>query len=137
MNAQRQARQSSAVGLERVDFRLLGPLQAFVEGKPVELGAPKQRALLAHLLLRANEAVPVERLVDALWPEEPPASARHAIQVYVSRLRRVLGTPGRIEARSRAYSLRAVAEEIDLSRFRQLVAEAREALAGDDPGSAA
>jgi predicted ATPase/DNA-binding SARP family transcriptional activator len=136
MNAQRDAQQASAAGLGRVDFRLLGPLEARIEGEPVHFGPPKQRALLAHLLLRANEAVPVERLIDALWTEEPPASARHAIQVYVSRLRRALG-PSRIEARSRAYVLRAGPDEIDLLRFRQFVAEAREALAGDDASRAA
>jgi predicted ATPase/DNA-binding SARP family transcriptional activator len=114
---------------------VLGRLEALVEGEPVSLGAPKQRALLAQLLLRANEAVPVERLVDALWPEDPPASARHAVQVYVSRLRRVLG-PSVIEARSRAYVLRASPDEIDLIRFRKFVAEAREALAGDDASRA-
>jgi predicted ATPase/DNA-binding SARP family transcriptional activator len=136
MNAQRDAQQASAAGLGNVDFRLLGPLEALVEGEPVSLGAPKQRALLAQLLLRANEAVPVERLVDALWPEEPPASARHAVQVYVSRLRRALG-PHRVQARSRAYLLRADPEEVDLMRFRRLVAEAREALAGNEPSAAA
>jgi predicted ATPase/DNA-binding SARP family transcriptional activator len=136
MNAQRDAQQASAAGLGHVDFRLLGPLEALVEGEPVSLGAPKQRALLGQLLLRANEAVPVERLVDALWPEAPPASARHAVQVYVSRLRRALG-PDRIEARSRAYLLRAGPEEVDVGRFRELVAEAREALAHEDaPGAA-
>ena len=135
MNAQRDAHQASAAGLGHVDFRLLGPLEALVEGEPVSLGAPKQRVLLAHLLLQANEAVPAERLVDALWPEEPPASARHAVQVYVSRLRRTLG-PHRIEARSRAYLLRVGPDHVDLIRFRRLVAEAREALAGDDAGAA-
>jgi predicted ATPase/DNA-binding SARP family transcriptional activator len=124
------------VARSRVDFRLLGHLEALVEGEPAALGAPKQRALLAQLLLRANEAVPVELLVDALWPEEPPASARHAVQVYVSRLRQVLGQE-RIEARSRAYLLRAGPEELDLARFRRLVAEAREALAGEDASGAA
>jgi predicted ATPase/DNA-binding SARP family transcriptional activator len=136
MNAQRDAQQASAAGLGRVDFRLLGPLEARIEGEPVHLGPPKQRALLAELLLRANEAVPVERLVDALWPAEPTVSARHAIQVYVSRLRRALG-PSRIEARSRAYVLRADPDEIDLFRFRQSVAEARESLGGDDASGAA
>jgi predicted ATPase/DNA-binding SARP family transcriptional activator len=136
MNAQRNAQQASAAGLGHVDFRLLGPLEALVEGEPVSLGAPKQRALLAQLLLWANEAVPVERLVDALWPEEPPVSARHAVQVYVSRLRRALG-PDRIEARSRAYVLRAGPEEVDVVRFRERVAEAREALAGEDARGAA
>jgi predicted ATPase/DNA-binding SARP family transcriptional activator len=136
MNAQHDAQQASAAGLGHVEFRLLGPLEALVEGEPVPLGAPKQRALLAQLLLRANEAVPVERLVDALWPEAPPASARHAVQVYVSRLRRALG-PDRIEARSRAYLLRAGPEEVDHARFRRLVAEARKALAGGDAYGAA
>jgi predicted ATPase/DNA-binding SARP family transcriptional activator len=136
MNAQRDAHQASAAGLGHVDYRLLGPLEARVEGEPVSLGTPKQRVLLAHLLLRPNEALPVERLVDALWPEEPPASARHAVQVYVSRLRRTLGAH-RIEARSRAYLLRVDPEQVDLHRFRRLVAEAREALAGEDPGGAA
>jgi predicted ATPase/DNA-binding SARP family transcriptional activator len=120
-----------------LEVRLLGPLEVIVAAEPVALGPPKQRALLAHLLLRANEAVPVDRLVDALWPEEPPPSARHAIEVYVSKLRQVLGDAGRIEARSRTYLLRADPQELDLSRFRQLVEEAREALAGGDPSRAA
>jgi predicted ATPase/DNA-binding SARP family transcriptional activator len=137
MNGQQHAHKASAAGLGRLDFRLLGPLEALIEGKPVPLGPPKQRAVLAHLLLRANEAVPVEHLIDALWPEAPPVSARPAIQVYVSRLRRALGTATRIESRSRAYVLRAGPEEIDLIRFRQFVAEAREALAGDDATGAA
>jgi predicted ATPase/DNA-binding SARP family transcriptional activator len=136
MNAQRDAQQASAAGSGHVHFRILGPLEALVEGEPVALGAPKQRALLAHLLLRANEAVPVERLVDALWPEEPPVSARHAVQVYVSRLRRALGQD-RIESRSRAYLLQAGPEEVDLGRFRRLVAEAREALADEDASGGA
>ncbi len=137
MNAQQDAHKASAAGLGRLDFRLLGPLEALIEGKPVPLGPPKQRAVLAHLLLRANDAVPVERLIDALWPEAPPVSARPAIHVYVSGLRRALGTATRIESRSRAYVLRAGPEEIDLVRFRHFVAEAREALAGDDATGAA
>jgi predicted ATPase/DNA-binding SARP family transcriptional activator len=137
MNAQRHAHQASAAGLGRVDFRLLGPLAALADGEPIDLGPPQQRALLAQLLLRANEAVPVEELVDALWPEDPPGSARHAIQVYVSRLRGALGGPARIEARSRAYVLRAPPEDIDLMRFRQLVAEAQDFLAADDGARAA
>src|SRR5919201_2844710 len=137
MNAQRPAHQATAAGLGDVEFRVLGPLEALVEGEPVALGPPKQRALLAHLLLNANDAVPAERLVDALWPDEPPPTARHAIQVYVSKLRRLLRDARRIEARSRAYVLRAQPEEIDLGRFRQLVADADAALADDDSGGAA
>ena len=137
MNAQRPAHQATAAGLGDVEFRVLGPLEALVEGEPVALGPPKQRALLAHLLLNANDAVPAERLVDALWPDEPPPTARHAIQVYVSKLRRLLRDARRIEARSRAYVLRAQPDEIDLGRFRQLVADADAALADDDSGGAA
>jgi predicted ATPase/DNA-binding SARP family transcriptional activator len=136
MNAQRDAQRASAAAPERLEFRLLGPLEALAGGGAVPLGGPKQRALLAHLLLRAGEAVPADELVDALWPDDPPASARHAVHVYVSRLRRALGDPSRIEARSRAYRLRAQPDEVDLGRFRRLVAEARQALAEDYAGRA-
>ena len=71
----------------------------------------------------------MELLIDALWPDDPPASARHAVQVYASRLRGGLGDTARIEARSRAYLLRADSDEIDLFVFRSLVADARSALA--------
>ena len=137
MNAQRDAHRASAAGLGEVDFRLLGPLEAHVDGEPAALGPPKQRALLVHLLLRGNEPVPVARLVDSLWPTEPPASARHAIQVYVSALRNALRDPSRIEAHSRSYVLRVAPEESDLGRFRTLVGEAREALAATEAGRAA
>lgn len=137
MNAQRHAEQAPAAGLGRVDFRLLGQLETLVDGERVALGSPKQRALLAQFLLRANEAIPVERLVDALWPDDPPASARHAVQVYVSRLRRALGDASRIGARSRAYVLRAEPGEIDVDRFRELVRAGREALARDEAVEAA
>jgi DNA-binding SARP family transcriptional activator len=137
MNAQRDAHRATAAALGHVELHVLGPLDALVEGEPAALGPPKQRALLAHLLLKANEAVPVERLVDALWPNDPPETARHAIQVYVSALRKALGDPRRIEARSRSYVLRADLEQTDLGRFRRLVAEAREALAAGDAAGAA
>jgi DNA-binding SARP family transcriptional activator len=118
-----------------IDLRVLGPLEARVGGASVELGAPKQRALLVHLLLHANRAVSIERLIDELWPEDPPETARHAIQVYVSRLRKALGDPGRITARSRSYELRLEPGELDLDRFRSLVGAARAQLR-DDPAAA-
>jgi DNA-binding SARP family transcriptional activator len=129
-NAQRDAQQASPAELPRVDFRLLGPLEALVDGAPVRLGSPKQRALLTHLLLHANEAVPIERLIDELWPEGPPEKARHAIQVYVSRLRKALGGP-RIEAHARAYRLSVEDADIDLAEFRRLVAKGRAGLEKD------
>jgi predicted ATPase/DNA-binding SARP family transcriptional activator len=129
MNAQRAA--------DALELRLLGPLELLVGGEPVPLGPPKQRALLAQLALRAGEAVPVERLVDELWPEDPPESARHAVQVYVSRLRKALGDPARVVARSRAYALvPGPGCKIDLEHFRSFVAEAREKVASDPAGAA-
>lgn len=119
-----------------LELRVLGPLEARVAGASVELGPPKQRALLAHLLVRANEAVPVARLVDELWPEAPPEQAPHAIAVYVSRLRKVLGDPARLRGGLQAFELRLEPGELDLVRFRAHVAEAR-ALLAEDPAAAA
>lgn len=99
------------------------------------LGPPKQRAVLARLLVRANEAVPVGRLIDELWPEAPPASARHAVQVYVSRLRKAVGDPARLAAGAGAYALRVEPDELDLERFRSLVAQASAQL-GAEPAAA-
>ena len=72
------------------EFRILGPLEVVREGTPVELGPPRERALLALLLTRANVAVSRDRLIDELWPEEPPRSAVNVLQTYVSHLRRAL-----------------------------------------------
>ena len=90
-----------------MEFRLLGPLEAVDGGRTLALGGTKQRALLAVLLLNANETVPGERLVDALWGEHPPATATKAIQVYVSGLRRVLGAE-RLQTRGRGYAILAL-----------------------------
>jgi DNA-binding SARP family transcriptional activator len=74
-----------------VEFGILGPLAVWQDGRELELGAAKQRALLAVLLLHAGETMATERLVDALWGEKPPATAVKALQVYVSQLRKTLG----------------------------------------------
>src|SRR5262249_48720141 len=81
------------VGTDRLglEFRVLGPLEALVAGMPARLGGPRQRALLALLLVHANEVVPVARLVDEVWGEEPPVTAGNVLQTYVSQLRKVLG----------------------------------------------
>jgi predicted ATPase/DNA-binding SARP family transcriptional activator len=136
MNAQRAVQRRGAKLRKGVRFRVLGPLEAEVAGRPVALGSPKQRALLVALLMRAGDAVPVEDLIDELWPEGPPESARHAVHVYVSRLRSALGDPGRIEAHSRSYAVRVERDELDLARFRALVEEGRTAL-DEDPTRAA
>jgi DNA-binding SARP family transcriptional activator len=118
------------------EFRLLGPLEAVVDGTPVHLAAEKPRALLALLLLNRNRVVPMERLVDELWGEEPPARATKALQVYVSQLRKALG-PERLVTRSPGYELRVDEGELDVERFESLVAAAREQLSAGNARAAA
>src|SRR3954454_4359415 len=79
------------VTIERVEFRILGPLEVWDEGRPVRIGGAKERALLVVLVLHANESVSVDRLIDALWGAHPPATAKKSVQVRVAGLRRVLG----------------------------------------------
>ena len=74
-----------------MEFRILGPLEVVDGGRVVALGGPKQRALLAALLLTPNRALSVDRLIDALWPTGPPAAAANALQYHVSQLRKLLG----------------------------------------------
>jgi DNA-binding SARP family transcriptional activator len=75
-----------------VDFRVLGPLEVSAAGEPVALGGRKQRTVLALLLLNANELVPRERMIDALWGDDPPSEADASLRVYVARLRKLLAT---------------------------------------------
>lgn len=98
-----------------VAFRVLGPLEAEVDGEPVALGGPKPRLLLATLLMRPNTAVSTDVLVDVLWPGSPPRSASANVRTYVHSLRRLIDD--RIERRPGGYLLRATPEEIDLWRF--------------------
>jgi DNA-binding SARP family transcriptional activator len=128
-----------AAGLE---FFLLGPLEVRGDGRLLQLGAAKQRAVLALLLLSANEVVPADRLADELWGERPPATASHSVQVYVSQLRKVLAQAGTagvdvIVSRPPGYLLRVAPEQFDLRRFERLVEEARAAHDAGDAASAA
>ena len=106
------------------EFRLLGPLEASADGKPVELPGGKPRALLARVLLDAGRVVAVETLVDSLWGERAPPSAHKVVQVYVSQLRKALGAD-RIETRAPGYLLRTERDELDLGRFEALAESAR------------
>ena len=100
-----------------MDFRILGPLEASADGRVVALDAPKHRALLAILLLHANEPVGSDRLIEDLWAGRPPATAAKVLQTYVSQLRKALGDDDRHEAgrvrtlrragRSRSAAIRA------------------------------
>ena len=73
------------------EFRILGPLEVVEDGRPVALGGPRQRAVLAYLLLRAGRPVPTEQIVDELWGQEPPPTAVASLQNAVSALRKLLG----------------------------------------------
>ena len=117
------------------EFRLLGPLEALIDGIPVNLAAAKPRALLALLLLHRNRVVPTEKLIDELWGDEPPARATKTLQVYVSQLRKELG-PERLLTRAPGYELRVAKDELDVDRFEKLAAEARERLAAGDAAGA-
>jgi WD40 repeat protein/DNA-binding SARP family transcriptional activator len=111
-------------------FRILGPLEVDVGGDNIPLGGPKQRAVLAHLVLRANQLVPAETLIDQVWPEEPPETARNVIQTYVSHLRRALGHD-RIESSGPGYRLRLDPSELDAARFDALMRDAKRSLPVD------
>ena len=115
-----------------MEFRVLGPLEVRDGDRSLPLGGAKQRALLALLALNANRVVSRERLIDELWGEEPPETAVTTVQVYVSRLRKVLGA-GTLVTRPPGYMLATETELVDLERFEHLAAEGRAALAGGDP----
>jgi len=119
-----------------MEFRILGALEVRDGGRRVPLGAGKQRATLAILLLHANQVVPTERLIDELWAEDPPDTARKAVQVYVTRLRKALG-PERIRTHDPGYVLELEPDELDLHRFQQLAVKARELRAEGEPAAAA
>ncbi|HET7236113.1 MAG TPA: BTAD domain-containing putative transcriptional regulator, partial [Actinomycetota bacterium] len=105
-------------------FGVLGPLEVSDGDGPVPLGGPKQRVVLAHLVLGANQVVPAERLIDALWGEDLPDEPRATLRVYVSRLRSALGQES-IEGRPPGYLLHAEPDEVDAFRFEALLRDAR------------
>src|SRR4051812_29643110 len=109
-----------------MDYRILGPLEVVDEGRVLPLGGARQRALLTALILRMNEVVPSDRLLDEVWADDPPASGVRVVQVYVSELRKILGAET-IQTRPSGYVLVADRDSLDLGRFDRLVAEARDA----------
>ena len=123
-----------------IDFRLLGALEVSANGNAADLGPPKQRALLAILLLHAGEIVPIDRLIDLLWGESAPRTAAHSIQIYVSDLRKALESLGGrqvLATRPPGYQLDTDPETIDARRFERLVHEGtRELREGDLAGGA-
>ena len=106
-----------------MEFRVLGPLEVWHEGAAVPLGGLKPRALLAALLLHANEVVPADRLIDDLWGDDLPEQAAAALRVNVSRLRKAL-VADVLRTRPPGYLIAVQAGELDLHRFERLVDEA-------------
>jgi WD40 repeat protein/DNA-binding SARP family transcriptional activator len=129
----------------RVQFRILGPLEVLNDhGRPLVLGGAKQRALLAVLLLHAGQVVSADRLIDELWGEDPPETARSVLQVYVANLRKVL-EPARskrtasslLKTQPPGYLLDLDGHALDLDRFEVIVGEGRAALAAGQASEAA
>ncbi|QFQ97086.1 tetratricopeptide repeat protein [Streptomyces phaeolivaceus] len=122
-----------------LEFRLLGPVEAWHGDRPLRLGGPKPRALLAVLLLRAGQVVPADALVDVIWGDEPPDTARALVQTYVSALRRALpaGAAEAIETRPPGYVMRPGVGRVDLAGFEARTADGRRAAAEGDHEEAA
>jgi DNA-binding response OmpR family regulator len=122
---------------DAIEFRVLGRVEAWRGGTRLELGGPKQRAVLASLLLRAGRAVSQDQLVDDLWPDDPPARATATVQVFVSNLRRALepdrprGAPARVlVTEAPGYRLAIEPGAVDAHVFTDLLRRARES---DEP----
>ena len=121
-----------------MDFRILGPLEVDEAGRAIPIVGGRQRALLAILLVHANEPVSTDQLIDGLWGEHTPASARKSLQVQVSRLRKALREgSARLLTQPNGYLLRVEPGELDVDRCERLAHRGREALATQDCGRAA
>ena len=114
----------SLAALTTPAFRILGPLEVELDERVVALGR-RERAMLAVLLLDAGSVVSVERLIDGVWGEAPPSSAKHMVHEYVSRLRQALGDASRIATRAPGYLAVCSDNELDARRFSALAAAAR------------
>ncbi|MFB9892460.1 BTAD domain-containing putative transcriptional regulator [Planobispora takensis] len=126
-----------------VAFRVLGPVEAHSGDDALDLGGLRQRAVLARLLVARGQVVPVDSLLYDLWDDDAAKGAQSGLQVYISRLRRVLepgrprGGPNRLLVTvASGYALRIAPDQVDALRFESLVRAAGEQLDADDPGSA-
>jgi DNA-binding SARP family transcriptional activator/ABC-type glycerol-3-phosphate transport system substrate-binding protein len=117
-----------------MEIRVLGPVGVFEGGRQLPLGGRRQRSVLAGLAVHVGDAVSTERLIDLVWGESPPPSARKSLQTYVSRLRRTVGDDA-IQGRADGYALRVGPDGLDALRFEQLAADGRELL-DTDPAAA-
>src|SRR5262245_490263 len=113
-----------------MEFRILGQLEVLDDGRALPLGGAKQRALLALLLLHANDVVSTSRLIDHLWGFQPPKTARHQLEVYASRLRKALNGGAQLRSHPPGYMLTIDRDQLDLTRFEAHVAAGRRAYEG-------
>ena len=125
-----------------MEFRILGPLEVVDGDRRIPLGGRKRRALLAMLILRRQQVVSVDELIDALWGDDPPKTAEHSVQVYVSELRKALGGMGEdgkvvVARHDPGYALDVPPSAIDLYRFDVLRERGQAALGEQDPARAA
>ena len=135
---------AETAGSGRLQFAVLGRFRAELDGREVDLGPRLQRALLAILVVEAGHVVPVDRLIDLLWRDEPPAAAIASVQAFISQLRRVLEpgraprTPARVlVTQDPGYMLRATDDQVDALRFQALARKAHNDLADGQPATAA
>jgi DNA-binding SARP family transcriptional activator/Tfp pilus assembly protein PilF len=114
---------------DRLEFSLLGPLRVDRDGTPVPVPPGRQRTLLAALLLNSGRVTPADELIEVLWGDRPPASARVTLHNYVKRLRQALGDSGhsRILTQAPGYAISVIPDELDVSRFEALLRSARAA----------
>jgi DNA-binding SARP family transcriptional activator len=119
-----------AVTVARMEFRILGPLEVEDAEVPVPVPGGKERAVLAYLLLHPGEVIRADRLIDELWGEEPPESARKSLQVRVANLRKALGADS-VVSRPSGYLVVVPQDGLDLERFHKLVAAADAAVPAD------
>jgi DNA-binding SARP family transcriptional activator len=128
----------------KMEFRILGPVEVWEGGRRLDVGGPKPRAVLAAFLLHADRMVSTDRLIDELWGETPPATARNVLQCHVARLRRALhrtregdGSTPVLLTRPGGYLLRVEPGQLDLHRFQEAVESGRRAMAAGDVAGAA
>jgi DNA-binding SARP family transcriptional activator/class 3 adenylate cyclase/tetratricopeptide (TPR) repeat protein len=118
-----------------MQFRILGPVEVWRDGEHLPVAGPKQRALLAILLMHRNRVVAAERLIELLWGDDSPDTASHSLQVHVSQLRKLL-PPKMLDSRPPGYVLYATDEQVDGSQFESRVAKASQLRrAGDLAGA--
>ena len=120
-----------------MQYRLLGGLEVTYDGRPVDIGSPKQRAVLALLVLAGGRVVSTDQLIDTVWGAQPPAAATTSLHTYISNLRRALeperkprDAPSRLLTRAPGYVLVAGRDEVDWFRMEDLLAEGRSRLTG-------